>query len=173
MNNEKFIEEISQYFGVYESDGDVELETWTDDGVNIHILLYDEDLSLFEQFKQYVNDFDVDEMIDLHREIDEYRNDFTIRESLEDFENFHKFLLLVLKELSESAKGEFSMCEEEANRRITLRENRNGNIIAVIVNDIEVGEIEVTDGHYDYTEYSSNNSVEIVSIDDLFKSLEK
>lgn len=173
MNNEKFIEEISQYFGVYESDGDVELETWTDDGVNMHILLYDEKMSYYEQFENYIKNFDVDEMVDLHRENDDYRNDFTIRESLEDFEYFHKFLLFILKELSESDKGEFNMYEEEANRRITLRENRNGNIIAVIVNDIEVGEIEVTDGHYDYTEYSSNNSVEIVSIDDLFKSLEK
>lgn len=101
MNNEKFIEEISQYFGVYESDGDVELETWTDDGVNMHILLYDEKMSYYEQFENYIKNFDVDEMVDLHRQIDEYRNDFTIRESLEDFEEFSKWLLLISDELEQ------------------------------------------------------------------------
>ena len=73
-----------------------EIETWTDGGVNMVI-----SLSPFtaEEFEKRVNDFDVDEEIEVHRQGKDYRNAFTIRESLTDFEDFHKRLQSVSDEL--------------------------------------------------------------------------
>lgn len=67
-------------------EGEVELETWTQGGVNMVIHL---EPFTAEEFESYVYDFDVDGEIDLHREGESYKSAFTIRESLEDFESFH------------------------------------------------------------------------------------
>jgi hypothetical protein len=66
-----------------------EVEKWTDGGVDMIIWL---NPFTVEEFQSYVNDFDVDEQIDINRQNKQYRNDFTIRESLEDFTNFHNHL---------------------------------------------------------------------------------
>lgn len=71
--------------------GGLEMETWTDCGVNMIVCL-NSDEGLLEEFKDYVKNFDVDEEIDFHREDDRYKREFTIRESLEDFENYLKWL---------------------------------------------------------------------------------
>jgi hypothetical protein len=73
-----------------------EIETWTNGGVNmIHFL----NPFTIEEFEGRVNDFDVDEEIDLHREGNDYKNAFTIRESVEDFEDYHNRLKDVLSKL--------------------------------------------------------------------------
>ena len=94
MSNEEFeslIGEAGFSLYRYEQDGEscVELETWTDGGVNMIINLMPYTPA---EFVKYVNDFDVDEMIDLHRQDPRYCRDFTISESLEDFTEFHKKL---------------------------------------------------------------------------------
>lgn len=93
MKNEVFIKKIEEFFGVYEDEQIVELETWTDGGVNMHIVLWkDNEGSYLKQFEDYLKSFDVDEEIELHRQDERYRNDFTIRESLEDFEIYNEWL---------------------------------------------------------------------------------
>lgn len=93
MENKKFIESIGEFFGVYEDDEIVELETWTNGGVNMHIVLRkDSDKNYLEQFEDYLKDFDVDEEIEIRRQDEQYRNVFTIRESLQDFEAYKEWL---------------------------------------------------------------------------------
>lgn len=90
----------SQDFNVHDVDkNSVEIETWTKGGVNmIHLL----DPISVSEFEEVVNNFDVDEEIDLHRQSKDYKNAFSIRQSLEDFEDYHKRLketFTLLKEL--------------------------------------------------------------------------
>lgn len=93
MENKNFIKKIEEFFGVYEDEQIVELETWTDGGVNMHIVLRkDSNNSYLKQFEEYLKSFDVDEEIELHRQDILYKNDFTIRESLEDFETYNEWL---------------------------------------------------------------------------------
>jgi len=63
-----------------------EIETWTSGGVNMIIFLRP---FTKEEFYSYVNDFNVDNEIELYRQAKDYCSAFTIRESLDDFEEFH------------------------------------------------------------------------------------
>lgn len=67
------------------------METWTDGGVNMIVCLEDEK-GLIENFKDYVEYFDVEEEIDLHRQGESYKKAFTLRQSLDDFEDYLKWL---------------------------------------------------------------------------------
>ena len=84
-------------FKVTLTDVGAEIETFTNGGVNmIHYL----ETFTPQTFIGMVDDFDVDEEIDLHREGESYRKAFTIRESLKDFEAYHKHLKKVAKNVS-------------------------------------------------------------------------
>lgn len=69
----------------------IEMETWTDGGVNMIVCL-ENDKGLLEDFKDYVENFDVEEEIDLHREGESYKRAFTLRQSLNDFDDYLKWL---------------------------------------------------------------------------------
>lgn len=88
---------FSMFFGYWESDNDVELETWTDGGVNMFAifdtLYFEQDWK--EEFIKYVDNFDIDEEIELHRENEGYCNNFTIEESVEDFKEYKKWLCML------------------------------------------------------------------------------
>lgn len=100
MNNEKFLQVIESHFGVHKTDNTIELETWTDGGVNMFVVLDDsESNTLFEQFKSHVDDFDIDEQIDMHREDRSYKSNFTLRSSLEDFESYLNRLESITQEI--------------------------------------------------------------------------
>ena len=74
------------------SNGDgLEMETWTDGGVNMIVCL-ENDKGLLEDFKDYVKYFDVEEEIDLHRQGEDYKSAFTLKQSLKDFEDYLKWL---------------------------------------------------------------------------------
>ena len=77
-NLKKFFEEKDFNVHLIEQDGNqcAEVETWTNGGVNMILWL---NPFTIEEFKQIVNDFDVDEEIELHRQGQDYRNAFTIR----------------------------------------------------------------------------------------------
>lgn len=106
MSNKKFMETIEEFFGIwYGDDKTVELETWTDGGVNMHIILDNEKESYLKQFENYINNFDIDEEIELHRQMKDYKNDFTIRESLEDFEAYKEWLANVHANILSDNKG--------------------------------------------------------------------
>lgn len=93
MDNTTFLIEIEEFFGVHGHEDIVELETWTNGGVNMFIVLHrNTEQNFYEQFKEYMENFDVDDEIEMHREDDRYRSAFTIRQSLEDFEGYFKWL---------------------------------------------------------------------------------
>lgn len=102
MDNEKFLELIDTNFGVHTDDNFAELQTWTTGGVNMHITVHNSsEQTYFEQFKEYVLNFEVDEEIDLHRKNLDYKNVFTIRQSLKDFESYEELLQSILSRLKE------------------------------------------------------------------------
>jgi len=88
---QKFFEEHG--FNVHFTDNNykkfVEVETWTDGGVNMVITLKP---FTVKEFVEYVNGFDVDEEIDVYRQDKHYCDNFTIRESLKDFETYKEML---------------------------------------------------------------------------------
>lgn len=74
-----------------------EIEKWTNGGVDMIIYL---NPFTEQEFKNRVNDFDIDEEIELHRQNKDYRDAFSIRESLNDFTDFHNNLKEVALKLS-------------------------------------------------------------------------
>lgn len=94
----KFFEDNDFRVHLFEEEGKqiAEIERWTDGGVDMIILLRP---FTFEEFKKYVNDFSVDDEIMLHRQAKDYCTAFTIRESLEDFENYHQLLKDIVKKI--------------------------------------------------------------------------
>lgn len=84
----------------------MEIETWTDEGVNmIHLIqFYENFMDIYDvkkinkQIEEIADNFFVDDEIDLHRESCDYRKSFSIRDSLEDFEEYEKKLKEMSKE---------------------------------------------------------------------------
>lgn len=81
----------------YEEGGDVlgfELEKHTSGGVDMLIFLDGRDVDLNDPewwkdaFRDYVDNFDIDEEIDVNRQDKRYRADFTYKESVADFEEW-------------------------------------------------------------------------------------
>ena len=64
----------------------------------------DDNLSATKQFIEYIDNFDIDEEIDIYREDKRYREAFTIRQSLQDFENWIKWLNEIKKDLLKGIK---------------------------------------------------------------------
>jgi hypothetical protein len=97
----KFFEEND--FNVFSFEQDnrhcAEIEKWTDGGVDMIITLMP---FIKEEFIEFVNNFDVDAEIDSHRQDQRYKDVFTIRESLEDFTNFHNHLKEIVEKLNSS-----------------------------------------------------------------------
>lgn len=89
LKNEKIQEFFELFFANVDichfSNGDgLEMETWTDGDVNMIVCLEDE--------KGLIEYFDVEEEIDLHRQGESYKKAFTLRQSLDDFEDYLKWL---------------------------------------------------------------------------------
>ena len=74
----------------------LELERWTDGGVDMIPFLDFRDsnniniFNIYEEIKRYARNFDVDEEIDMYREDEAYKNNFTYRESIKDFEDWQE-----------------------------------------------------------------------------------
>jgi len=94
-----FIDVLEKHnFKVTEDGDEFEVETWTDKGVNMIIYVGIEDR--YNTFGEYVENFDIDEEIDTHRQDKRYKDAFTIKQSLNDFENYHNRLKRVYAEMS-------------------------------------------------------------------------
>lgn len=95
-------EVLEEKFNISEDDNIIELESWTDGGVDMLISLdkrsYDD---IIQALKFYVDNFDIDEEIELYREGKEYKEHFTIRQSLEDFEDYINSINDVINDLKE------------------------------------------------------------------------
>lgn len=96
LKNGKIQEFFELFFAVdicHFSNGDgLEMETWTDGNVDMIISLQSVNNGLLEDFKDYVKCFDVEEEIEFHRQDERYKKAFTLRESLDDFEDYLKWL---------------------------------------------------------------------------------
>lgn len=100
MTNELFLNKIETFFGVHNSTDVIELETWTSAGVNMFVVIHKDDKKTYaDQFKERVENFDVDEEIELHRQDDRYKSAFSIRRSLEDFEGHQGWLNGIVDDL--------------------------------------------------------------------------
>lgn len=82
---------LEEEFRVYEDTNIIEIEQWTDLGVDMIIELR-KDRDIVEQLVDYVDNFDINEEIDLYRENKDYRERFSILESVNDFENWLNFI---------------------------------------------------------------------------------
>lgn len=100
--NKKQMEILKNNFDYMEleKEEDLYLETWTNGGVDMIIYL-DNKKSIIENLEDYLKNFDIDEVIDLYREDKKYRENFTILESVKDFENWEKYIKIIIKELEE------------------------------------------------------------------------
>lgn len=86
-------EMLEELFNVSESADDLELESYTDGGVDMFITIEkDNSNNLLEQLRLFVENFDIDEEIDIHRQDTDYKRNFTIRESINDFENWVDYI---------------------------------------------------------------------------------
>ena len=82
---------LEEEFKIYEDTNTIEIEQWTDLGVDMIIKL-EKDRDIVEQLVDYVYNFDIDEEIDLYRENKDYRERFSILESVNDFEKWLDFI---------------------------------------------------------------------------------
>lgn len=98
--NKKEKEILNKYFSIYDNQSDIELEAWTQGGVDMLIYLdRDDKKNATTQFEEYVKNFNMDDEIDVLRQDKSYKNNFTIKDSVEDFEKWIEFLNDILKEL--------------------------------------------------------------------------
>ena len=85
----------------------IEIEQWTDGGVDMIHLIDGRDRDMNDpdwwkdELEAISEAFDVDEEIDINRQDEKYRSAFTYRQSVEDFENYDKWL----KGIAEQAKS--------------------------------------------------------------------
>jgi hypothetical protein len=102
MKDNDFLEIMNKHFGVHEDEEYIEFETWTDGGVNMFVTVHKKtDKSYFEQFEEYVKNFDIDEEIDIHRQDKLYKSHFTITRSVADFGDYKKWLENIVTEMEE------------------------------------------------------------------------
>lgn len=107
---EVFLNENNIGYSRYNENGEcvgIEMEQWTDGGVDmIHLIDgRDRDMNDPEWWKDELEAiyeaFDVDDEIDINRQDEKYRSAFTYRQSVEDFEDYDKWL----KGIAEQAKS--------------------------------------------------------------------
>lgn len=81
------------FFLVNFSEKYLELNCFTNRETNMDIRIWANSFDEFiKEFIGYVDKFNVDEQVELHMDSYKYRTNFTIRESLEDFEEYQKWL---------------------------------------------------------------------------------
>ena len=97
---DKIISILEEDFNIPQYNNEIELETWTNGGVNMLIYI-DSNKDFITQFEEYIENFDIDEEIDLHRKGADYRQAFTITESVDDFRSYVEWLKDILEKLKE------------------------------------------------------------------------
>ena len=146
-------EMLEELFNVSESADDLELESYTDGGVDMFITIEkDNSNNLLEQLRLFVENFDIDEEIDIHRQDTDYRRNFTIRESINDFENWVDYIeecISKLEEYNNKLEEDNDDNEEDYEPLATLvgvgvKDTENGlKIMLVGTDDNVLGEYEL------------------------------
>lgn len=103
--NDKQIKILKKYFEttlLTSNYGKVlELEQWTDGGVDMIIYVDLSEKNIIEGLEEYLHNFDIDEEIDIYRQDKHYRDNFKITESVKDFEDWVLYVENVVKKLKE------------------------------------------------------------------------
>ena len=140
---------LLELFNINESAYELELESWTNGGVNMFISIdKNSDNNLLEQLERFVENFDIDEEIDIHREDENYKRKFTIKESINDFENWVDYIEECISKLEEEYNNED---EEEMDyepletlKGVGVKDTENGlKIMLVGTDDNVLGEYEL------------------------------
>lgn len=94
----EFFENEGFIVNIFEQDNHTcaDLEKWTDGGVDMIITLMP---FTKNEFIDYVNDFDVDDLINTYRQDENYKRNFTMAQSRKDFKKFHKDLKKTVKKM--------------------------------------------------------------------------
>ena len=93
---------LEELFNISEGTNEIELESWTNGGVDMFITIDKNSYNtLLEQLKEFVENFDIDEEIEIYRQDTDYRRNFTIRESINDFENWVDYIEECISKLEE------------------------------------------------------------------------
>lgn len=107
---EVFLNENNIGYSRYNENGEcvgIEMEQWTDGGVDMIHLIDGRDRDMNDpdwwkdELEAIYEAFDVDEEIDINRQDEKYRSAFTYHQSVEDFEDYDKWL----KGIAEQAKS--------------------------------------------------------------------
>ena len=121
---------LLELFNINESAYELELESWTNGGINMLISIdKNSDNNLLEQLERFVENFDIDEEIDIHREDENYKRNFTIRESINDFENWVDYIEECISKLEEyNNENEEEMDYEplETLKGVGVKDTENG-----------------------------------------------
>ena len=94
VKNNNAVEFFSLFFNVDDNEDNYELEAWTEGGVNMVVTITKKNWK--EDFRKYVNGFDIDEQINLIQNVRNYQSALTYHQSVEDFEDYKKWLVSVL-----------------------------------------------------------------------------
>lgn len=139
---------LVELFNINESAYELELESWTDGGVDMFISIdKNSDNNLLEQLERFVENFDIDEEIDIHRQDTDYRRRFTIRESINDFENWVDYIeecISKLEEYNNEDEEEINYEPLETLKGVGVKDTENGlKIMLVGTDDNVLGEYEL------------------------------
>ena len=88
VKNNNAVEFFSLFFNVDDNEDNYELETWTEGGVNMVVTITKKNWK--EDFRKYVDGFDIDEQINLIQNVRNYQSALTYSQSVEDFEDYKK-----------------------------------------------------------------------------------
>ena len=176
---------LLELFNINESAYELELESWTNGGVNMFISIdKNSDNNLLEQLERFVENFDIDEEIDIHREDENYKRNFTIREIINDFENWVDYIeecISKLEEYNNKLEEDNDDNEEDYEPLATLvgvgvKDTENGlKIMLVGTDDNVLGEYELVVNISGYEEIQLFNICYEISknIKDLYYNIRR
>ena len=150
---------LLELFNINESAYELELESWTNGGVDMFISIdKNSDNNLLEQLERFVENFDIDEEIDIHREDENYKRNFTIRESINDFENWVDYIeecISKLKEYNNEDEEEVEYEPLETLKGVSVKDTENGieiMLMGMISGLLQKYEIIMNIKNYDETD---------------------
>lgn len=102
---EKQLQLLGNYFNIdnsnYEDGKYLELEAWTNGGVDMIIEIDLQKNDIITELENYIENFDIDEEIDLYRQDKNYKANFTITESVKDFEGWIEWIKQIIELLKQ------------------------------------------------------------------------
>lgn len=170
---------LEELFNISEETNEIELESWTNGGVDMFITIDKNSYNtLLRQLEEFVENFDIEEEIDIHREDENYKRNFTIRESINDFEKWVGYIRYCIsklkKEYNNEDKEEMEYEPLETLKGVGVKDTENGlKIMLVGIDDNVLGEYELVVNIGGYKEIELFNVCYKISKDikDLYYSV--